>query len=302
MKLTSLIYRSVIGIYKALPFKKNFAMLVRSSGLPVSKVYQDMKFKGEFTVPVDDSSFRLMHHESTLENEIFWHGLGNTWEDDTIWVWKLLCRDAQVIVDIGANSGIYSLIAKTLNPKAKVYAFEPVARTKKILEANVDLNGFDVKVEQVAISNKNGEAVFYDTTYENQTSASLNPDKLKDSKDSKIVEYNVPTMTLDAYLAQNAVGRVDLVKMDIEMHEPEAVAGYLNGLKRDKPTIVIEILTTEIGERVQKLIADCDYHIYHLKGKNKMVKVDKLVRVDNLWNYLLCTDSVAQRLKAYMID
>lgn len=81
--------------------------------------------------------------------------------------------------DIGANTGVYSLLSKSLNPKAKIYAFEPVQRTFKRLEQNIAINNFDVTTEQIALSDKSGKQIFYDTYAEHQQSSSLSPDKLK---------------------------------------------------------------------------------------------------------------------------
>ena len=78
------------------------------------------------------------------------------------------------IFDVGANTGIYSLVAKTLNKEAKVFAFEPSSKLSKSLNKNNQINNYDIICEKIALSNKSDHQIFYDTTYENQTSASLN--------------------------------------------------------------------------------------------------------------------------------
>lgn len=302
MKITSVLYKLIIGTYKALPFKQQLATFIRASGLPVNKLYTDLKFKGAFTVPVANTSFQIIHEETTIENEIFWNGLGNSWEHDTIWIWEILVKDAKTIVDIGANTGVYSLMARAINKTADIYAFEPVERTNKLFAANVALNKFNVNIEKIALSNVNGSQVFYDTINSTQTSASLNPDKLKNNDDSKagIIEYEVKTMRLDSYVEEKGIGKIDLIKIDIEMHEPEALEGYAEHIQKHKPNIVVEVLTDDLGKRVHDAVRACNYNIYHLSDKGKMKKVETLKRVDNLWNYLLCDDATAARLAPYI--
>lgn len=64
------------------------------------------------------------------------------------------------LVDIGANQGIYSLIAAR-NPNArKIDAIEPSPSTLSLLRQNIALNRAKIEVHEFAISNRNGEAPF----------------------------------------------------------------------------------------------------------------------------------------------
>jgi len=90
-------------------------LLLRATSLPTSKFYRDLKFAGEFDVPVGTSSFKINNEYTTIENDIFWNGV-DTYETETIWLWKLLSKDALVVFEVGANSGFNSLITKRINP------------------------------------------------------------------------------------------------------------------------------------------------------------------------------------------
>ena len=46
------------------------------------------------------------------------------------------------------------------------------------------------------------------------------------------------------------INKIDLIKIDVEMHEPEAIEGMIDILKRDRPFILIEILTVEIANKI----------------------------------------------------
>ena len=116
------------------------------------------------TVKLGDKKFKLFNTGySTIENEIFWKGLNNGWEKISINTWINLSKISTIIIDIGANTGIYSITASTVNTRATIYSFEPVKRTAKILLKNIEINNFTrIKFFETAISHENGSAKFYD--------------------------------------------------------------------------------------------------------------------------------------------
>jgi len=75
-----------------------------------------------------------------LENEFYWKGFKKSNEPETTWLWSNLCKNATTIIDIGANTGTYALIASAINPNGKIIAFEPSAKTFARLKDNVELN------------------------------------------------------------------------------------------------------------------------------------------------------------------
>ena len=82
-------------------------------------------------------SFNIIHFGTEIENDIFWKGLTGGWEKISMKLWMQLCRKAKVILDIGANTGIYALTAKAVKPESSVFAFEPLHRMCDKLKRNV---------------------------------------------------------------------------------------------------------------------------------------------------------------------
>jgi hypothetical protein len=102
------------SIYRAIPFKKQIFTVIRKIARPPRSLYKHLYFKGKFRVRLDqkkNSSFLIMHHGFEIENEIFWNGAGG-WEKFSQELWMRLCENAKVILDIGANTGVYSFVAK----------------------------------------------------------------------------------------------------------------------------------------------------------------------------------------------
>lgn len=300
-KITRIIYQSVLLCYKFFPLKKYLCIFLRTVKVPHRLFYKDFKFRGTFDVKILDKKFKMIHHGGTIENETFWKGLFQTFENDTGWVWTELCDISNVIFDIGANTGIYSLVAKTINTDSKVYAFEPSKHTYIKLQQNNLINKFDIICEQIAISSFTGEQTLFDTPDHNQTSASLSPKKLKEwpGYSGDIVEYKVKTMTLSDYIEINNIKKIDLIKLDIEMHEPEAIKGLGKYLMAFKPIIIIEVLSQEVANELNSIIPLDNFDIFHLKEEKVAIKQKFFSVNPGLWNYIVIHKDLMNMVKQH---
>jgi hypothetical protein len=122
---------------------------------------RNLKINKEFNVRISrHKNFKMVYYGGAIERETFRNGPFKTWEKDVGWIWIQLCQISQVVFDIGANTGIYSLVAKSVNPGAIIYAFEPSIHSFKKLELNNKINNFNIICEQLAVSNKSNEQIF----------------------------------------------------------------------------------------------------------------------------------------------
>lgn len=282
------------AVYKRVPFKKELYSTLKAVWKPKEQIYRHLHFVGAFHVKVSASkSFRIKHYGYQVENEIFWAGLTNGWEKESIKLWIKLCEKSQTIFDIGANTGVYSLIAKAVNPNAKVYAFEPVARVFKKLEENIALNAFDIIPIERAVSDADGTAVIYDTPSEHTYSVTVNKNFLPPEIAAQEVE--IKTQKLDTFVKQNNIEGIDLIKIDVESHEPEVLEGFLEHLFRFKPTLLIEILSDEVGQRVEAIVQKAGYLYFNIDENGGVRQVDTIGKSD-YFNYLLCRADVAKEL------
>ena len=283
------------SLYNTVPFKKEIFSAVKTVWKPSESIYKHLHFKGVISVPLNESkSFKMNHYGFQLENDIFWTGLTEGWEKESIKVWMKLCEDAETILDIGANTGIYSLIAKTVNPKATVYAFEPVDRVYKKLNENIKLNNFDIKPVEKAISNENGIATIFDTTTEHTYTVTVNKNRLL--ADETVVETKITTITLDSFIKQNNLKKIDLIKIDVETHEPEVLEGFSEYMKVFKPSMIIEILDEETGRKVNDLVQGIGYVFFNIDEKTGIRQVEKITKSDD-FNVLICTPENALKLR-----
>ena len=117
--------------------------MVKLFGTPGPLWRRRLKFIGPVTLKTEEGKkLKLFNKGFFLENELFWLGLeGFDWEKISRKVWAEHCSKAQVILDIGANTGIFSVIAHTINPEARIIAFEPQPNIFNVLKRNSSLNG-----------------------------------------------------------------------------------------------------------------------------------------------------------------
>gem|GEM_PF-352653 len=139
------------------------------------------------------------------------------------------------VLDIGANIGYYTLLLSQLvGPTGMVIAVEPHPDNVRLLKLNLKLNRVtNTVVVPVAISDEVGVAQMFISKGSNWHSLHPTPQ----STDQSIT---VPTTTVDA-LVRQLEQPIDLIRMDIEGWEVKALRGAENTLKRDKPTLVMEV-------------------------------------------------------------
>jgi FkbM family methyltransferase len=278
-KIKHFLFTSIIQIWKISPFKLTLSKLIKHNSKIKEKLYQDLRFEGNMDIKVGESNLILFNPGfTTIENELFWNGLEEGWEKVSMDIWKKLSKDANCILDIGANTGVYSLVAASINPDAEIFAFEPVQRTASIFKTNLELNpALNIELFEVAVSNNSGTATFYDLPTNSQYSASLNKDML--ATYSERISYDVTIVKLDD-LEELKNKKIDLIKLDVEMHEPEAIEGMIEIIKSNEPTFLIEILTPEIGVKVGLLLRSIDYCCFSIDENNPPKYLTKITNSD----------------------
>lgn len=273
------------NIYAALPFKKTVFSLLKKIWLPPVSVYQHLHFNGIVKVALDKKkSFKIIHYGHELENELFWKGLYNGWEKYSMRIWVELSANAKVIFDIGANTGIYSLAARSNNNTASVHAFEPFGAVHKKLVHNASINGYDIYCNCAAISNYTGDAVIYTADKDFAYSVTVNQNLWV--KDSEPIKIDIKTVTLKDYIEQHNIESIDLMKIDVETHEPEVMEGFAEYFLKFKPIVLIEILNEVVAEKLNQYFDPANFYFYNIDERTGIKKVSRLSKSD-YYNFLI---------------
>lgn len=283
------------SIYEALPFKLAIYKVVRKLVKLPKKLHAYFYFKGVFQTRIEDKTFLMQNYgyQFHVENELFWGGIENGWEKSSTALWVALCKNSSSILDIGANTGFYSVLAKTLEPNCVVHAFEPLPAVHEKLVRNNTLNNYDIVCSTYALSNFNGTASVYPTSLDHVYSVTVNKNLYEDKK---TFEIKIKTKLLKEYIEENNIKHIDLMKIDVETHEVEVLQGMGEYLKKFQPDMLIEIQNDEIATGVTKLIEGIDYVFFNIDEVTGIQQVTHLQKSATL-NFLVCKRSTANRLK-----
>jgi len=146
-------------------------------------------------------------------------------DPEVIRIAEKLVAEGETVLDVGANVGLISRqFARLVGPGGSVLSFEPDEKTAFFLKRNTR-NLPQVRIFGVALSDKNGTARFF-LDPRSGTSNSLAEREVK----GEVVA--VPCQTMDDFLAENPVGSVSLIKIDVEGAEPLVLRGMNETLQK----------------------------------------------------------------------
>ncbi len=174
-------------------------------------------------------------------------------------IFRKIVRPGSVVVDGGAHVGFCTITAaKLLEGKGRVISFEPDPRNFGLLEQNLSWNrvGDVVSAENVALTDGSRPCSLWRSPDVSTRSSLVPVDGLGDTR------LEVTGVSLDEYLAKRGIGRVDVVKLDLEGAEPQAIAGMRRSLASVR-LLVFELNGVRLAETgvnpaelVQRVMAD----------------------------------------------
>ncbi len=239
---------------------------------------------GTITIDLGEGKKMLFHSNptSSVFNALFWGGVKG-FEYSEYKTFTKLVPQSKLFLDIGANIGYYSVLAKKFNPGIVVHGFEPMPSASKYFKNNCAINGFnDIQVHQTALTNFKGEATFYtniNPKFPNETDFLYGDNSLNSAATGKIsrVEIKVKTDTLDNFVKDNLKqGQIiDLIKIDTEGTENLVLEGASNVLAKHRPIIMGEIIKGFIEKETESIFKKNDYLFYEV-NLNGLKKVNTL--------------------------
>jgi FkbM family methyltransferase len=182
------------------------------------------------TIPFHGGLRMICHPHDTVTSLALYCGLYDAEEMRFLLAWL---RPGDTFVDVGANVAPYSLLS-TLVPDVRAVAFEPGSLALGRARANIELNGVGDRVELVPLA-----------VAETGERARLSADRwatnalVDDGYEGTIEE--VQTVSLDGFEAGGRLGRVGLLKVDVEGHELPVLRGAAGLLERARPALVVEL-------------------------------------------------------------
>ena len=204
------------------------------------------------------------------------------YKDETYFKHGINLADGDCVFDVGAKIGMFSLFVKDRWRNARVYAFEPLPLNLELLHGNMALYGLDVKVYDCGLSSRSGSATF--NYYPNAPALSgiANGERLSDKELSRSVrnwlqtvapgadqsllpeaeldqmvekyllteEYICQLTTLSEVIREKNIDRIDLLKIDVETSEADALAGLEESDWEKIRQVVMKVHSKELYDHI----------------------------------------------------
>ncbi len=188
---------------------------------------------------------------------------------------KQFLGPGKTFVDLGANEGYFTVIgARLCQPQGRVIAIEPQRRLLPVIEENLRLNGLsNVSLVNAAVTDTPGQLTLHLTSDTNSGGSGLH----------RHAKYSLPTqevtaMTLAQVLDQQKVDHVDLMKVDIEGFEYEALLGSPEVFQRHRiRALALELHPTILADRgkcssdIEQMLTSAGYRLTEAFGNSVWV-------------------------------
>ena len=201
------------------------------------------------------------------------------YEPEEVAAFRRLIHPGDTVVDAGANIGYFTAVAASLvGPEGEVHSFEPVPAYHERLTRVRDLNPrYRLHLNSDALGAEEGRAEIRVSGAGNLGWNTLVPELL--SRDAAASTHSVRVRRLDQYLDEHAVGRLALLKVDVEGFELPLMRGFTPWFERrsERPAIVCEVAPGAYppqGARVAdlfELLARYGYRSYSLTKKRRPI-------------------------------
>ena len=185
-----------------------------------------------------------------------------------------IVKEGMNVIDIGANIGITTVaVAKKVGRTGKLYSFEPVPEYSNILKKNLSSNGLEnVEIYELAVTDQVGRDYFYQ---KGLSSGIVFEEGAK--------KFKVSTTTIDRFLSEEKIERIDLINMDCEGSELLVLEGARESLWKNKVKIFCEIhhdFLKQLGQSIEDIVE----YLQRLGFQVQSVSLDDLKLGNNFEN------------------
>ncbi len=192
-------------------------------------------------------------------------------------------KSGDVIIDVGTHIGEHLLnFAKSAGSDGEVHGFEPDRSIFERCQENISLNSFDnIRLNNCGLSDKEENLKLYSVNENNLGMNRIIPDlgkgHINANIDSVTERGTVKTITLDHYVDNTGLSRIDLVKIDVEGFEHRVITGGLETLRNHKPVIFIEVANENLmenGTSADELLKEIESLGYRFNDAETMLDIN----------------------------
>ena len=235
-----------------------------------------------------DVTVRLVPHLGEFDaRALFSRALD--FEDETLAAMLPLVKASDVVIDIGANIGLYAMwCAKVARPGTKIFAFEPAPEALRRLRENMAANAIDdVTAFGCAIGERTAFVSFFEPAA-HLTNGSLDASFAGAFSDD-VRETRVLAIDGAALLELVRPGDRVLVKIDVEGCADRVLRGLRNFIEARRPAIAMEVLQVDEAGVRSAAIPWQDYRCFRLEGHGPVA--EQTIEASERWrDHLLLPD------------
>lgn len=194
---------------------------------------------------------------------------------------------SEIIFDIGANIGqtAFNMFrtqkSHGLNPV--VYAFEPYPITFRKLESNIRLNpDYAVRAFNLGLSSQKGELHMTQHSPSNSGGFRMTTDTQN--------SISVPVVSLDEFVSEHSIPRIDFIKIDVEGFELEVLEGAWLSIQQFRPILIFEYSVENIlaqNGKIEEALSRISGYNYKLSTKEGVTDLETILSL-NYQTDLIC--------------
>lgn len=262
-----------VSFGQGLTSRKSCASLVRrlarTRALP-KWLWKLLRLDLEFRVEVSPGRSFQYHTipQDNLGRQLLFAGL-QSFEPETLRVLPGLVEGARRFLDVGAHTGLYTLLAAALEPNLKIAAVEPLPSAHERLLEHLKLNGLlsRCQAHRLALGRDSGQLTLrVPRQFELPQSASLEGCSVKLPEGALVDEVDVPVVTGASLVEHDGGAPIDLVKLDVEGAEALVLEGLRSTLETDHPALIFECNPEGPLTELETILGDLGYQLFQLSG------------------------------------
>lgn len=182
---------------------------------------------------------------------------------------EFIPEKGETVVDAGSQYGDYSLLCSKVYGAGKVISFEPLEHIYDAFVRAVQMNSVNnIEIHNAAVSSS-------DSTVEIH-----NFDGQMGSKFGNSPTKAVKSVKLDSVVS----GQVDILKIDVEGFEIDALEGARRIIKENHPKIIIEVHSRDLKRKTLNLLEEYEYIVIH-EGRKAYSTSGHIDMIQNLYLY-----------------
>lgn len=177
-------------------------------------------------------------------------------------LYRLLNNENLIVFDVGTNIGETLLNFAKLIPNGQVHGFEPDKLNYDRCSENLKMNSFkNIQLNNLGLGSEAGQFFIKTDTHSNRGGNKIS---------SEFIENNtevVNIVTLDQYMIDKQIAKIDLIKIDVEGYELHVLKGATEVIKKSKPVFFIELDDNNLkeqGHSAKALIRFLSEHHYSI--------------------------------------